>query len=86
MARPLGVIGGQEAIGVDRRPVGSSSRASDEKGTVRASRWPRVLARLVRMRNSHVLSAARPSKRSRPVSTAHQVSWTTSSATAGVRT
>ena len=53
---------------------------------MRASRWPRVFARLVRMRKSQVFRAARPSKRSRPVSTAHQVSWTTSSATAGVRT
>ena len=53
---------------------------------MRPSRWPRVFARLVRIRKSQVFRLERPSKRSMPLSTASQVSWTTSSAVARSRT
>ena len=66
------------------RPRGSSPPVSAattaENGTLRASRSPRVLARLVRMRNSQVFNVERSSKRSRPLTTASHVSCTTSSA------
>ena len=59
----------------------SSSGASAANGTLRASRAPRVLAWLTRIERIHVFSDERPSKRSRPLITPSQVSWTTSSAT-----
>ena len=43
-------------------------------------------ARLIRIRNSHVLRAARPSKRSMPLTTPIQVSCTASSVTARLGT
>ena len=60
--------------GVVRRPRkrsgatagSSSSAASEAKGTVRASRAPRVLALLTRIQTIHVFSDERPSKRSMP--------------------
>src|SRR3954453_9544353 len=64
----------------------SSAGAHDENGRQRDSRSPRVFARLERMRNIQVFSVERPSKRPMPSSTASHVSWTTSSATDGVRT
>ncbi len=64
----------------------SSSRArSAEKGTVRASRTPRVRARLARMVKIHVFTDERPSNESMPRITASHVSWTISSATARSR-
>ena len=51
-----------------------SSASSDEKGSERPSRMPRVFARFVRMRKIHVFSEERPSKRSIPSRTASQVS------------
>ena len=65
----------------------SSSRpASDENGTDRASRRARVRAWLARMRKIQVRSDERPSNRGRLLRTPIHVSWTTSSATARVRT
>ncbi len=52
----------------------------------RRSRVPVVLARLTRMRNSHVRTEERPSNRLMPRSTPTQASWTTSSATARLGT
>src|SRR5688500_1585019 len=60
--------------------------SSDEKGTLRCSRTPLVLARLTRMRKIHVLSDERPSKRSRPLRTPSHVSATASSACSLVAT
>src|SRR5262249_47634191 len=57
------------------------SSPRDAKGTLRASRPPRVLAVLVTIRKSHVFSDDRPSNRSIPLRTPSQASWTTSSAT-----
>ena len=57
-----------------------------DSGTVRCSRAPRVLARLTRMVNTQVRKVERPSKRSRPSSTASQVSCTVSSADAAFAT
>jgi glucose dehydrogenase-like enzyme len=53
-----------------------------ESGIVLPSRPARVFAVLARIRKIQVLSDERPSKRSRPFSTATHVSWTTSSVTA----
>ena len=53
---------------------------------VRASRSPRVRARLATIRRIQVFSEDRPSKRLRPCRTPSQASCTTSSATARVRT
>ena len=80
MAGPLPMAGIQESL----RLHGGFHSA--EKGTLRPSRTPRVLARFVRMVNSHVLSEDRPSKRSIPWSTPSHVSCTTSSATARLGT
>ena len=46
--------------------AGASSLSSAENGTLRASRTPRVRARLTRMRKIQVRSDERPSKPSRP--------------------
>ena len=54
----------------------------DVDGDRTCSFVPVVRARLTQMRKSHVFSVERPSKRSRPRSTAIHVSWTTSSALA----
>ena len=53
---------------------------------MRPSRAPLVFARLVRIRKSQVFRLERSSKRSIPLSTASQVSCTTSSAVARSRT
>ena len=79
------------AVGVERGRVHGRALlvldvASDENGTWRASRTARVRARLTRMRKIHVFKDERSSKRSSPLSTASHVSWTTSSASASVRT
>lgn len=60
----------------------ASRSASELSGTVRRSRCPRAIARFMAIRNSHVFSDERPSKRSMPWSTPSHVSCTTSSATA----
>jgi hypothetical protein len=51
-----------------------SAGPSEENGTVRASRPPRVIAVLTRIRMIQVLREERPSKRSSPVRTPTQVS------------
>ena len=79
-----GIIGATEALGLDGALVALG--ASDAKGTERASRAPRVLAMLTTMRRIQVRSDERPSKRSMPLRTPSQASWTTSSATARVFT
>jgi RNA polymerase sigma-70 factor (ECF subfamily) len=91
---PFSVLAGDEEdgpsvdpdrfLGPDERFPGhwSSPPASAESGIERPSRTARVLAVLVRIRNSHVFRDERPSNRSTPVRTASHVSWTTSSATA----
>jgi hypothetical protein len=71
-----------EARWIDCRLV----RESAENGTERASRVARVFATLTAMRKIQVFSDERPSKRSMPRSTPTQASWTTSSATARLRT
>ena len=48
----------------------------------RPSSWPRLRARLVRMRSIQVRREERPSNRGSPLRIAIQVSWTTSSAIA----
>jgi hypothetical protein len=53
---------------------------------LRCSRVPVFLAWLTQMANSQVFSDERPSNPARPRSTASQVSWTTSSATARLGT
>ena len=63
-----------------------SAAQTEEKGTLRASRCPRVFAVFTRIRKIHVRSDERPSKPSSPFSTPTQASWTTSSATARVET
>ena len=65
---------------------GSTAGSGSATGTLRCSLLPVLLARFTRMRNSQVFSDERPSKFSRPRSTASQVSWTTSSATARLGT
>jgi hypothetical protein len=81
------VAGRQNHPGSTAGPAPSApGRDSAEKGTVRASRAPRRLARFVRMRQSQVLNEERPSNRSIPRSTPSHVSWITSSATAGSAT
>src|SRR6266480_1845364 len=64
----------------------SVSPSSEEKGTLRRSRTPLVLARLTRMRKIHVFRDERPSNRSIPLRTPNHVSWTTSSASSFVAT
>src|SRR6516162_8178467 len=77
--------------GADHAPSGLKGDASttgpaSATGMVRCSRLPVVRARLTRMVNIHVRSDALPWKAGRPRSTASQVSWTTSSATARLGT
>jgi hypothetical protein len=69
----------------DESTVGSSG-PSDENGTLRESRPPLVIALLITIRNIHVFSDDRPSKRSRPRTTPTHASWTTSSAASFVAT
>ncbi len=76
----------RRGIDRDRRPavaplLGALLRR-DEKGSVRFSRLPRVRAMFRRIPKIQVRRAERPSKRSMPLRTPTQVSWTTSSATA----
>ena len=58
--------GRNRSASTDGSSDASSAPASDENGTLRASRTARVFARFVRIRKSHVLSDERPSKRSIP--------------------
>src|SRR5690348_4064061 len=62
--------------------AGSTAGSGSATGTLRCSLLPVVRARFTRIRNTQVFSDERPSNPSRPRSTASQVSWTTSSATA----
>ena len=81
------VVGGQEAVRIERRarrcPRPAASAAN---GTLRRSRGPARIATFVRMRKIQVLSEERPSKPSIPRITAIQVSCTASSATARLGT
>src|SRR6266550_2618805 len=63
-----------------------SSPAREENGTLRLSRWPRVLAVLTRIRKIQVRNEDRPSNPSRPLRTPSHASWTTSSATVSLET
>ena len=70
IAQPPGYIGWsarQEAVRVDGGLVLARSGSSDESGTLRCSRSPRVRARLATIRRIQVFSVERPSKRSRPL-------------------
>ena len=69
------------AVGPDR-----SAGAREDHGNERDSRTPLVRPTFARMLNTQVLSDDRPSNRSRPRTTASQVSCTTSWAEASVDT
>src|SRR5260370_27772589 len=78
---PLRMTRRQEPIGLDGGLI-TFIKIEGQNGIVRLSRSARVFAWFVRIVKSQVLTEERASKRPMPLTTASQVSWTTSSATA----